>query len=731
MDARTSKKMLHIKRNIRTKQNANIVGVGALDDPHFEGNATDSPKTYSNPNSQIRTLTYNHKGITLIALIITIIVMLILVGVTVSIAINGGLFSAAKDAASRTQIAKEKEQIMAGYSAYQMVRMQGEEANLEVAGATVTGNETDGWIITFEETGNTYKLYPDGRIEKIEEEVLEELTDIYVTLYKDGTLGFSNNQDKIVGKDVSEEYGNIKGKTFNYYGNEAPWRADKDNIIIVEIQNEIVPNETALWFYDCNHLTTINGIEKLNTSNVTSMSWMFGCCKNLTELDLTSFNTQNVTDMHSMFERCDKLETLNISNFNTSKVTDMSYLFDYCLSLTQLDLSSFNTDNVTNMSGMFDNCSKLTELDLSNFKTNNVTDMSWMFIDCSSLKGLDLKNFDTTLVTNMSLMFNGCSNLSELDLSNFKTDNVTNMSSMFYSCSSLSELNLGNFKTNNVTDMHWMFDNCRSLKVLDLKNFDTTLVTDMSSMFSGCSGISELDLSNFETSNVTDMDWMFQGCSGLTELDLGSFDTSNVTNMSRMFSGCSGLSELDLSNFDTSKVKDMSSMFSGCTNLKLVYGRKDRWNTDNVTDNGNMWKDCGTNYITYKTYLEGDKLVGYEIAEGLGWSGNPNVSRTGNAQRASSMHVIQLDPEKTYEIKMTNPNYYYGCNIVDLDSELVKENKWKLKKDNGWINPSNTLTITDTKYAVLNFKYQSAGSTKITPEMVDEINQAFEIRVVE
>ena len=38
------------------------------------------------------------KGITLVALVITIIVMLILVGVTVSIALNGGLITKAQNA---------------------------------------------------------------------------------------------------------------------------------------------------------------------------------------------------------------------------------------------------------------------------------------------------------------------------------------------------------------------------------------------------------------------------------------------------------------------------------------------------------------------------------------------------------------------------------------------------------------------------------------------------------
>ena len=42
-------------------------------------------------------------GITLIALIITIIVMLILVGVTINVALNGGLISTTQKAAKETE----------------------------------------------------------------------------------------------------------------------------------------------------------------------------------------------------------------------------------------------------------------------------------------------------------------------------------------------------------------------------------------------------------------------------------------------------------------------------------------------------------------------------------------------------------------------------------------------------------------------------------------------------
>lgn len=54
----------------------------------------------------------NEKGITLIALIITIIVMLILVAVTVSVALQGGLFKNAKEAADKTSVAVDKEQLI-------------------------------------------------------------------------------------------------------------------------------------------------------------------------------------------------------------------------------------------------------------------------------------------------------------------------------------------------------------------------------------------------------------------------------------------------------------------------------------------------------------------------------------------------------------------------------------------------------------------------------------------
>ena len=169
------------------------------------------------------------------------------------------------------------------------------------------------------------------------------------------------------------------------------------------------PTTTEGWFYELNLLERIEGLEHLNTSQVTSMSGLFWGCGSLTSLDLTCFDTSKVTDMRGMFEGCGSLTSLDLSSFDTSKVTDMEEMFSGCESLTALDLSSFDTSEVSYMRGMFYSCKSLTALDLSSFDTSKVTDMRGMFYSCESL---------TTIYCNSSWsdrlsddMFSGCNSL--------------------------------------------------------------------------------------------------------------------------------------------------------------------------------------------------------------------------------------------------------------------------------------------------------------------------------
>ncbi len=54
----------------------------------------------------------SEKGITLVALVITIIVMLILVGVSITVALNGGLFTKAREARDNTATERDLEKEM-------------------------------------------------------------------------------------------------------------------------------------------------------------------------------------------------------------------------------------------------------------------------------------------------------------------------------------------------------------------------------------------------------------------------------------------------------------------------------------------------------------------------------------------------------------------------------------------------------------------------------------------
>ena len=153
-------------------------------------------------------------------------------------------------------------------------------------------------------------------------------------------------------------------------------------------------NSTGL-FKNLRSLKVIQGLENLDTSQVTNMACMFEDCWYLTNLDVSHFDTSQVTYMYLMFKNCQSLTSLDVSHFNTSKVTNMDGMFEDCGRLSNIDVSGFNTSKVTYMMFMFEGCESLANLDVSHFDTSHVTSMSVMFADCKNLISLDLSSFDT------------------------------------------------------------------------------------------------------------------------------------------------------------------------------------------------------------------------------------------------------------------------------------------------------------------------------------------------
>ncbi len=407
------------------------------------------------------------------------------------------------------------------------------------------------------------------------------------------------------------------------------------------------PTSCYKWFFDCKYLTTIEGIEYLNTENVTDMSWMFANCKALTTLDVSNFDTKNVTNISCMFYACHALTTLDITNFDTKNVTDMSHMFFECSALTTLDIANFDTKNVTDMSGMFWGCAALTTLDVSHFDTQNVTNMNGMFCDCSALTTLDVSNFDTKNVTNMSGMFCDCSALTTLDVSNFDTKNVTNMNYMFSGCR-LTTLDVSNFDTKNVTNMSDMFSDCPALTTIYAsEKFVTTACEVDENMFAGCANLVGAvpydenkvgkEMANYTTGYFTDIaskvaesyavfdeatnTLTFKhdtkkpyGAFALNEVENApgwykpnddgsnaniikkvvfdaSFANARPTSCCEWFNGCTDLTTIEgVEYLNTENVTDMSGMFWGCRALTTL--DVSHFDTQNVTNMSYMFSDC-------------------------------------------------------------------------------------------------------------------------------------------
>jgi len=277
---------------------------------------------------------------------------------------------------------------------------------------------------------------------------------VYAILYSDGDLRFNSTGNidlSKIGKgstvivqseDISEaDYTSVESDEL-FYG-KRPWHNDKESITQITFEEEVIPDEsTDYWFRELTNLKSINYLEYLNTTNVTSMVGMFQGCSNLVVLDLSSFDTSKVESMSSMFINCQKLEEINLKSFNTSNVTDFSYMFSNCTNLTEIDVRGFETSKATTFTGMFEDTLELKKIDVSKFNTSNVTTMERMFNSCS-VKGLDLSSFNTSNVTNMKKMFANNDSLTKIYIGeNWTTEKVDHSSIIneeqpFYGCTKL------------------------------------------------------------------------------------------------------------------------------------------------------------------------------------------------------------------------------------------------------------------------------------------------------
>lgn len=393
----------------------------------------------------------------------------------------------------------------------------------------------------------------------------------------------------------------------------APWVSKELKTVVFDESYSVVrPKSTAYWFDGATFLTSISGLEYLNTSEVTKMSSMFLGCVSLNRIDVSHFNTEKVQTMNSMFSVCEKLYELNLSNFNTCEVYDMSYMFSGCSGLLRLNLGDFNTEKVESMILLFNGCEKLSQLDLTSFNTANVTRMDNMFSRCSNLRNIYVcDKWTTTKVSNSNGMFLDCQNL----VGSAGTTYDSNHTNCTYARpdggstspgyltltskgqapspyaildSSTATLTFKYGPMPQGDNIYWM-DDVNYLNYYKSKNGNGFISpwyfhqTEINTVV--------FDKSYSKARPQCTRKW-FVYLEDLTSIKgIENLNTSDVTNMEAMFSNCISLTKLDLSCFMTSKVVNMAEMFYKCTNLTTIYV-SDRWSTAMVNNSAYMFEYC-------------------------------------------------------------------------------------------------------------------------------------------
>ena len=461
------------------------------------------------------------KGITLIALVVTIVVLLILAGVSLNaIFSENGLINRAKDAQNKMNQATQNDSNSINdldklISSLTNKTTEGEvpdELERYFLGEDKKGKLLNGMIKEEEENiifiGND--IIPDAetsiKYKDMEEGADEESINIKIE-YKNDYYIVTWNPETIMTKTIK------KAAKITIF--------DTGKNVKTKI-NKIIPEgviKSGGDYYDFN--IAVDAI--LKYKGVPDLTKM-------TEANIVSAETSKFP-IYMWFEKNGKVEIrdengktdLTEENEKNKKVeTGIIYWW------SESDNVYLNFDS----SWMFSGLLYLENIDgLKEIKTDYVNDMSFMFVmiasENSKLTNVEaLTEWNTSKVKNMSFMFSG-PRITNIDgLRNWNTSNVTDMNSMFgsldaASCCFKSLSSISNWDVRNVSDMYAMFLGCEIEDISEISNWNMTQIA--SQMFWGCNNLKRVTI----PSHITKiMGQAFDFCDNLTQVKILATDAN-------------------------------------------------------------------------------------------------------------------------------------------------------------------------------------------------------------
>ena len=554
---------------------------------------------------RLYTHTHGHskeRGITLIALVVTIVVLLILAGVSINLVLgNNGIISKAKESRTETRMSQIDEQVkLAIGDAYAdgigSITDSGLKSalNNRLGEGTydISGDETTGWKVTVKETGKTYDITSNGKINSSEEtgstvdwnKILEEAnknpesfkhedqskTNNDIGIGTDGkpvnmdlwnAIIINGNEITLTGTDGcnwQKGYvgkiidGKIQGKIPEYVK-----KADKDDFYRVTSMN-----------YTFEYCTELEEMQEDIPSGVTSFYYTFNGCPRLTRVTIPHVTSITMANLGGAFYGCGAITAIRIPK-DVESIDEQFVYYYFRDSLQAIDVDEKNTYYSSENGVLFDKEKKTIIAYPSGKIEKNYEIKSGVTaignVAFSGCKSLTLVVIPDTVTSIGAGAFSECTSLTSVTI----PDTVTSIDGgAFWECESLASVKI----PEGVEYIDGtVFGGCTSLKNIDIdeknKNYlsENGIIFDKEKKVIIAYPAGKTEKSYNIPNTVTSIgDGAFSGCASLTSVTI----PDSVTSISdRAFSGCLSLTSITIPDSVTS-IGD--SAFSGCTSLTSI-----------------------------------------------------------------------------------------------------------------------------------------------------------------
>ena len=548
----------------------------------------------------------NKRGITLVALVITIIIMIILAGISINAIVgDNGILNQSRNAKIRSEDAKQKEALNIAWNArltkfYEDLSsgkttleqmhtyFTAEELNKELANngriTSIEYNATEKeFDIKYEsDTGVNYtgKIKLSGEIVSfvrgesnitspsetavVTELETKEYTEVWVSYYEDSkTLAYSSSSDvKIENQEPTTQWdftdvtiisaADVPWYTFYSWDPESATNTI-ENVIVLD---EIVPKSAKSLFSYIN-ASNYSGLEKV-LNNINSIQRSMFEDSGITSITIPN-NIQTIEK--EAFYSCRNLTNITIQGDITS-VGDRA--FSGCNALTNITLSEGLT---TIGEGAFGWCNSMTSMVIP----SSVTSIGkYAFEECDKLESINIPDGITRIEEST---FSGCRSLTSIDI----PDSVTYLGGNAFSGCPITSLTLPSgiitlehhaLASTDITSMvipdgttsiGWgMFWFCQKLETVTIPDSVTSIEKDA---FNNCMKLKEITI----PAGVTSIgDGAFNYCSELTSITIPNAVTSIGD---EAFWHCDKLETIEISSSVTSIGEDV---FKYCTSLETI-----------------------------------------------------------------------------------------------------------------------------------------------------------------